>query len=52
MDKIVVEMTFKKDTKGTQVLEAADAAITSLYVSKSAMPTSPKRVRVTLEVLE
>lgn len=45
-----LEMTLKKETKGTVVYEAAqDAQITSVYIAKSALPTPfPTTITVTV----
>lgn len=53
-ETIVVEAEFTKSTKNTHVFKATEdeAAIPSLYVNRSAFGAQPKRVRITVEVLE
>lgn len=57
--KLVAEMDFIKSTKGAHRLEekgftdkTEDYIFGSLYIRKAKLPDEPKRIRVTVEVLE
>jgi len=52
-NRVVVDqvMTYKKDTKRTRVFESDfDEAITTLYVSKMAVPQGTKSIHVIVEL--
>jgi hypothetical protein len=49
----VVEMNFDKATKNKYVFSAAPgSALEAIYISKLLYAAQPKKVRVTIEVLE
>lgn len=56
MERFEVELVYQKDTKGTIVVGDANgnpsAPIRTLYITKGALKVQPKRVKVTVEVLE
>lgn len=52
--KVVVELDFFKETPGTYRFDDSTGkeVIRSLYVEKRAYKTQPKKIRVTVEVVE
>lgn len=53
-ETIVVEAAYTKSTPNTHVFKATvdGAAVPSIYVNRTALGGQPKRVRITVEVLE
>jgi hypothetical protein len=52
---ITVEMAFSKSTKGTHVYAAVDAgaaAVTTIYVQKTAFPKAPAKLTLTIAANE
>jgi hypothetical protein len=50
---VAVEMTFDKATKNKHVFAApTGAAVEAIYVAKLVYAAQPKKVRVTIEVIE
>jgi hypothetical protein len=48
---LTVEMAFAKSTKGTHVyaaLDAGAAAVTTIYVQKTAFPIAPPKITLTI----
>ena len=49
MKEVSVKMTLKKSTKGTNVYEAAQTAVPTIYVRKDKMPNpAPAEMTLTL----
>ena len=48
--KKVIEMTYKKSTKGTHVYESdSEACVTTIYIKKIGMPIAHEMITVTIE---
>jgi hypothetical protein len=56
MKSILRDFEFEKETKNTiryaEIAKGEPPVIGTLYVQKWALPESPKKIKVTLEVLE
>ena len=53
MDPVVAEFVFVKDTRNTHRMEEEGSNhINTLYLQKATWPEQPKRVKVTIEVIE
>jgi len=48
----MIEMTFSKATKNTYVFTAPGTAVPTLYIQKSEFTEQPKKIAVTIEVVE